>query len=93
MGEALEQDSERYAPSQGRAILDAQLGHIMPCLQVCQQHACTAKVNMHQSGRRRLSTSADCPRQRLHSDFDNALWNAENEKRSDETEVEIQAAW
>lgn len=46
MAEALKQDRERCAASRTRRILDAQMGHTVPCLQVCRQLLATTMMHM-----------------------------------------------
>lgn len=81
MGEALEQDLERCAASRRQTNLDAGLGHIPACLQICQQHPAPRRMYMPQSRGGVSAASADCSRQSVHSNFENAPWNANNESR------------
>lgn len=69
--EAFEQDPERYATSKSRSerIFDAQLGHIIACVQICRQHLAARKLYTPQYGGKVLGATSDCQRQRLHSDF------------------------
>lgn len=72
MGKTLEKGPERGAASMRKAALGALLGHIIARLQVYRQQLAAGKLYMYQSGERAFATYADCPRQRLHSDFENA---------------------
>lgn len=92
LGEALEQNPERYIASRSRKILDAWLEHIVTCLQVCRQYPAAREMYMPQSEGRVFIASRDCPRQRLHSDFENVPWNEENEERPHGMEAKSQAA-
>lgn len=47
---------------------------------------------MPRSGGRVHVPPKDCPRQKLHGDFENAPWNEENEEKADDNEVESHAA-
>lgn len=91
MREALEQDSERCAASRRKPVPDAQLGHIMACLQNFGSPL-LQKMYMNQSGGRIFVAPADCPRQRLHNGLKNAPCNEENEKQADDTKTDGQTA-
>lgn len=47
---------------------------------------------LHHSGGRAAVASRDYPLQRLHSNFENDLWNEKNEERPDDMAVESQLA-
>lgn len=86
--EALEQDPQRCLPSRDKAILDAGLEHTLAFLQVCRQHAAVGKIYVSQSGGRVFVISMVYPRQRLHSNFENASWNEKKEKGPEDTGAE-----
>lgn len=64
----------------------------MACLQVGRQHLATRNKYVPQLRRRVLVALDHCPRQRLHRDLENTLWNEKNDERPDDAEVESQVA-
>lgn len=67
-------------------------GPVSASLQVCRQHPDAKKMYIPQSKGKILVSLRDCPRQKLHSYFENAPYNEGNEKQSDDMDVESQAA-
>lgn len=61
-------------------------------LQVCSQHSAKGKMFMTETEGRALVISNDCPRQRLHGDFENAPGVGEMENSSKDAEDEEQRA-
>lgn len=92
MVEAPCQDPEQQSASIREAILDARLGQTMVQLQVWRQRFAARRMYMFYSGGRVFLASASRPRQRLHSNFENAPWNEKNEKWPNDTEAENRKA-
>lgn len=78
-GQAVQQGPLLCSARKRKALLDAQMGHIMACLQVCPQHTAERKMYTPSTGGRALVTSKDCLRQKLHIDFQNHLWIGEED--------------
>lgn len=56
----------------------------MTCLQMCVLHFAPSKVYIPRWGGRILVMSVDCPRQRLHGDFESAPGSEESEEQADD---------
>lgn len=73
-------------------MLAARVGHMKACLQMCQPQIAERNMYMSQTGERVIVAPRDRPRQRLHSNLENAPWVGEKEDGSQSAEDENKTA-